>query len=971
MSQRRSVASRNRVTVGSKVRVCVDHMQDLLVDMGLTHGDKCLTGVHMFGEVVSRSRNHYSVRLPAAEEEFQFCKEKVFVSSSAPPQRYYVDFGEKTKVVSGLQLPSDNLPKDYYTTQDEATAAVAQRKQQQNSTTNTTVPADVNVENVSATVVTAPNPASIATTTASPAPNTGGRPQTTQESGHLTDASASDAQEESGDEDDEPPALEDVPPDSDFHESDDDDDSMTDGEEEVQSEHEDETYSWQPPKNWANERKKDDFVRECGEAVWTSPANREHCYSTATGLEQDFSFNVVVARKAVDFFFDALPLSMWRKLARTSLAYAHARREAGGEGTRAFHDSWFTASNYMRVFAAIIMRGLVKSKNDPDFFRDVVRGSFVRTGAEAVVGLSVNQYQQLLRYMHFRGTEERPSQESDEYDKCWHIRPLIKLLQQTFARWFTPGKNNAMDEAGIPSRHRWLRCFNPSKPTKYFIEILMACCSVTRFCWAFFISESSKKTVVNRHREGRVRSKYIKVKHYQPEYSSVERNTQDLYGAAAAQMIYFARKLREFTPDNPMTYRLFADSRWDSILGMVKARKLYNVSYTSTIKKLTDRFHIVKHWKKGKNNPTGSIVKSKSRNKRGKYRSAHTVIDGVNLTTCLWNDSALLGAISADLGTERCEVSRRMGYHKKPIACPRIMFVRGQNFRAVDQNDQLRMCKWRMVFTCKRKAWPRAGMGLVELLVVNIYTMKLTVDRSLEQDDYRWELVQGIVARAKSLEVQDAARPAVQTRSDNARAQTDKPEGCYVSREKGAKLHHWDELKEYIFPDELERYQQLRDANPCKRQHKRKPRRRDQNRNDKKVRNPIYTSYGLCVVCKYQHGIRKETLHYCRECNPDDFTNWPKTNRATGFQKLSHPRLCSLECFEYFHTHNIKGLDYAVPRKRKRTSRSERASVHANRLLRNTTPSPSATRISGNIGTPPSHTPNASITAPENPRLDV
>ena len=261
-------------------------------------------------------------------------------------------------------------------------------------------------------------------------------------------------------------------------------------------------------------------------------------------------------------------------------------------------------------------------------------------------------------------------------------------------------------------------------------------------------------------------------------------------------------------------------------------------------------------------------------------------------------------------------------------------------------------------------------MGIVELLVVNIYTMKLTVDRSLAQDNYRWELVLDLVSRAKSLETQNVTCGAVRTRSKSARAATDNPEGCYVSRDKGAKLHHWDELKEYIYPDELEHYQKLRDVNPCNRQHKCKPRCRDHDRSDKKVRNPIFTSYALCLVCKYQYGKSKETLHYCRECNPDDFVNWPKTNRATGFQKLSHPRLCSLECFEYFHTHNIKGLDYAVVRKGKR-SRSEQTSVHANRLLQNTTPRSSNAQNIGNINTPEPHTPNSTVARRNNPRIDV
>jgi len=294
------------------------------------------------------------------------------------------------------------------------------------------------------------------------------------------------------------------------------------------------------------------------------------------------------------------------------------------------------------------------------------------------------------------------------------------------------------------------------------------------------------------------------------------------------------------------------------------------------------------------------------------------------------------------------------------------MFVRDKYFRAVDQSDQLRACKWRMVFTCKKKAWPCMVFGLFELLIVNIYVMKLTVETSLAADDYRWELVLGMVQRAKELELQEAPPSTPQTRSTSYASATSNPEGCYVPRRKGAKVHHHDELKEYIFPHELEHFQRLRDANPCQRQHHRQPRQRDEGRADGKVRNPIYTSYSLCLVCKYRDGKRRETLRYCRECNVDDFVNWPKTNRATGFQKLSHPRLCSPECFEYFHTHNVPGLDYAQKRKRSKSSRTPEST------RRRRTPSQAPPRTptrsqTGNI-TSPSVTPVPTVTTPSNTR---
>ena len=175
--------------------------------------------------------------------------------------------------------------------------------------------------------------------------------------------------------------------------------------------------------------------------------------------------------------------------------------------------------------------------------------------------------------------------------------------------------------------------------------------------------------------------------HFQREFGPREREIQDVYGPAAAQMMYFARLLRTY--ESPSTYRIFTDRRWDSLAAVVLVKKEYNVNYTTTVK--TDsRYHVVQHWTTRPDKKTPPIlVKSKAMNRRGKYRSATTVIDGVTVNTCVWNDSALLGAVSADLGTEDEPVVRRTGRHRPPVSCPRMMKVRSKFFRAVDIHDQL------------------------------------------------------------------------------------------------------------------------------------------------------------------------------------------------------------------------------------------------------------------------------------------
>ena len=285
-----------------------------------------------------------------------------------------------------------------------------------------------------------------------------------------------------------------------------------------------------------------------------------------------------------------------------------------------------------------------------------------------------------------------------------------------------------------------------------------------------------------------------------------------------------------------------------------------------------------------------------------------------------------MGGISADLGCEDDPVTRRTGKH-----LPRMMRVRGIHFHAVDGHDQLRACKFKMTFSCKKKAWTNLVMGLYEICVVNIYVVKSrgAREQNLKQDNFRLGLVMGLVNKSKELDerhVRNMRSPEVDRTPRLSRRQRGIPPSDNTSEEtseepvprfEGAKVHHHDRLSEYVTPEQARVNRGIALDNPTRRELHRVPRARDAHRKNKKVRNPLFTSASVCLVCKYQYGRRRETLRYCRECCVESFKGWPRTNRATGFAKVFHPRLCSRECFEYFHTHNIKGLDYCVKRQRK------------------------------------------------------
>ena len=134
---------------------------------------------------------------------------------------------------------------------------------------------------------------------------------------------------------------------------------------------------------------------------------------------------------------------------------------AGTDGRRPWRPETVTVSNLIRVVCTVIMRGLTNCEDNKEHFRGMSvrtqRGEFRRTGAAEFCKISLFDYEQLIRYWHLADNTQRPPVTSDEHDKCYLVRPIIKIAQEAFRRWCDPGRDGAFDEGGFPSRHNWLR----------------------------------------------------------------------------------------------------------------------------------------------------------------------------------------------------------------------------------------------------------------------------------------------------------------------------------------------------------------------------------------------------------------------------------------------------------------------------------------------------------------------------------
>ena len=933
----------SRLRTGGKVVVNCDNLGELLSDFALVDADgRPLKGIRMIGEVKKNSKTHSSCFLQAADESFHIPHDKVDSCTenvSAPV--YYVVVAEKIIEVEGLLLPDGMQVEGYHL--DRASAAKELVASQPKKTAEPATAA--------AAVATAPMPplpsptpppnatATTTTRTASTPPNRRRRrrplvdyseekateskipgPPSSEESVDESEQEGASADDDANltpnecevcinyvlilittvypvffwqdDASEEEPALIEVvePPVDVGVPGADADDFLTDDSSETESSHDEEDLRWKKPKDWTTKVRNKPLLKKMGDLVWKAHKKRGSVSSLDVGLDTRPEFEIKAGDKFLDLLFDALPRRAFFRdiLVRESKRYAASKTEDFSPQARAIPPKLITVANFLRLFACVILRGLVRSKDDATFFRTERHKGYVRTGAEEMTGLTMTQYQQLLRFMHLVDNEKKTRPRDKHHDKCFHVRPLIQLLQSAFKRWFFPGRDNAVDEAGFPSRHHWLRSYNQSKPHKYFIEVLMAACSKTRFVWSFFVNESSKKMVTRSRRRPR-QSKFKKVRHFQQEFNENERVVQVKYGATAAQMVHFARKLREYDPKDhsdqyASIYRLFTDRRWDNLVGVVLARKNHGVSYTATVKS-GHRFHVAWQFKKTKT--IAGLVKSKKMSIRGKYRTATTTINGVRLATVLWVDSSLVAVVSADLGSEAKKVGRRRGRHGGNVDCPLMVFVRGEKFRAVDINDQLRLGKVHFAFSCKRKAWPKLFFGLIELTLVNMYIVVVwthPAHKDMTQEFFRWKIVEELVDEAKRLDAEAAARARgeqTEDADDVAEPQTLTP---LQIREQGrGGSHHHDIQPEYVSEAVAAENQKVVDADPCARPTKRKKcRERDRKRTDGKVLNPLLTSLSPCIVCKFFFRKKKptKTSRYCRECMTDPA--WPETTRAKG-----------------------------------------------------------------------------------------
>lgn len=205
-----------------------------------------------------------------------------------------------------------------------------------------------------------------------------------------------------------------------------------------------------------------------------------------------------VAEDPLALFFYYLPPKLWRQIAVESNRYhtqsipgrAQAiqakQRRGGGEvenladiRRRLARVKPIEPWEVLRVIALLIARMLSP-------VRKGIAAHWELTPAGALPTPRFGKYMSRNRFFHIMGYLHFSNNKSPQAstDRVWKIRPVIEVLQRTFARGYKIPPVISFDEATLPSRSRYnpTRQFNKDKPHKWGTKVFVAACADTAYC---------------------------------------------------------------------------------------------------------------------------------------------------------------------------------------------------------------------------------------------------------------------------------------------------------------------------------------------------------------------------------------------------------------------------------------------------------------------------------------------------------
>ncbi|KAE8960380.1 hypothetical protein PR001_g30404, partial [Phytophthora rubi] len=442
-----------------------------------------------------------------------------------------------------------------------------------------------------------------------------------------------------------------------------------------------------------------------------------------------------VADDPLALLFYFLPPKLWAQIAVESHTYhrqsisqrartlrSQQRRNGGdveelGEIRRLAAVDDIEAWEVLRIMALLIARMLVPIR----------KGIAAHWSLKTIGALPANRFGKfmaknsffhIMGYLHFSNNKSPQAR----LDRAWKIRPVVDVLQRTFARGYKPLPIISFDEATLPSRSRYnpMRQFNKDKPHRWGTKVFVAACAKTAYCMRIEIYCGAKTHLLT------------------PV-------PQDNNSGEAAVL----RNMKALLPPSPTSpWRLVVTDRFYTSVKLALEllhRRMYLIG---TIQ--TDRSGYAK----------GMITSKKVRtvNKRkvvvppqGTTKLAQNKMFP-QVTAVMWMDRNPVHMLSSGGSRQAVAVLRRIHGQIQSVLAPELVRDYHRSMGGVDVHDQLRMQRYSVQLCYKRRKYYKTlflgllDMALVNAFIVYRYNKKVNNKRPPKHSAFLEELMEQLLA---------------------------------------------------------------------------------------------------------------------------------------------------------------------------------------------------------------------------------
>jgi hypothetical protein len=111
--------------------------------------------------------------------------------------------------------------------------------------------------------------------------------------------------------------------------------------------------------------------------------------------------------------------------------------------------------------------------------------------------MSLLRFQQIKRYFHLANNRDRKDRTHPQYDRLFHVRPMLDIISKTFKKYYNLGWSVAVDESMIPFKGRsFMKQYVKDKPCKWGFKLWAMCCGATGYFASITVYAGKGSTTV-------------------------------------------------------------------------------------------------------------------------------------------------------------------------------------------------------------------------------------------------------------------------------------------------------------------------------------------------------------------------------------------------------------------------------------------------------------------------------------------